>query len=141
MNTVQVIGRLGQDPETRFTDNGNKVTNLNVADTQKYKDKKGTIWWRCSIWGDRFDKMLEYLKSGSAVIVTGEMKIPEIYETKEGYAGYTPELTVNNLQFVPIGAKKEEEEEEKKKLQVAPQTEEEAPSVFDENPDPEGIPF
>ncbi len=103
MNIVQVAGHLGADPEERFTSGGQKVINLRLAAHTKKAGKDETIWWRVTIWGDRFDRMLSYLKKGSAVIVTGEMQKPEIYTDKEGRPQISLELVAEMLRFSPFG--------------------------------------
>lgn len=103
MIIVQIAGRLGRDPETRFTPSGLKVTNLTVATTVRKGGKEETVWWRVTIWGERFDKMISYLKKGSAVIAIGEMNKPEIWTDKEGRSQVSLELTADIVRFSPFG--------------------------------------
>lgn len=111
MNTVQIMGFLGQDPEIRHTQSNAKVTTLSIGDTQKTgRDTKETIWWRCTVWGEQFDKMMPYIKKGSALVITGEMKPLKMYQKKDGSQGVSPELTVSNIQFAPFGKKDEGEQ-------------------------------
>ena len=69
MNIIIIAGRLGKDPEIRFTSNGVKLTILRIATNNRTKTKEETIWWRATVWGENFDKMISYLKKGSALIV------------------------------------------------------------------------
>lgn len=103
MNIVHVAGHLGSDPEVRFTPSGQKVTNIRVAARVRRKGNDDTIWWRCTIWGEQFDKMIPYLKKGSPIIVSGEISKPEIFTNREGKSQVSMELTVTNLQFSPFG--------------------------------------
>ena len=103
MIIVQVAGHLGSDPEVRFTPSNQKVTSFRVAANIKRGEKEKTVWWRITCWGDRFDKRLAYLKKGSAVIVVGEMGIPEIYTDKTGNQQISLELTAEILSFSPFG--------------------------------------
>lgn len=103
MIIVQIAGRLGRDPETRFTASGQKVTNLTVATTVRKAGKEDTVWWRVTVWGERFDKMITFLKKGSAVIAVGEMNKPEIWVDKEGRPQTNLELTAEILRFSPFG--------------------------------------
>lgn len=103
MNIIQVAGHLGADAETRFTATGQKVTSLRVATTTRKKDKEETIWWRVTVWGDRFEKMFPYLKKGSAVIVIGELSKPEIYTDKEGRPQVSMDITAEIIRFSPFG--------------------------------------
>ena len=71
MNQIIIAGHLGADPEVRFTSSGQKVTTLRVATRVRRggKDKDETIWWRVTVWGEQFDKMIPYFKKGSPIIV------------------------------------------------------------------------
>lgn len=103
MSFIQVMGHLGADPETRFTPSGVKVTNLRIATTVRRGGKDETVWYRITIWGDRFDKMLPYLKKGSALIVVGELGKPEVYTDKEGNPQVSLEVTAEFIRFSPFG--------------------------------------
>lgn len=103
MNLIQIAGHLGADAETRFTPSGQKVVNLRVATNSRRGNKDETIWWRVTLWGDRFDKLLPYLKKGSSLIIIGEMSKPEIYVDKEGNSQVTLNITAEIIRFSPFG--------------------------------------
>ena len=103
MNIVQIAGRVGKKPENRFTPTGQKVTNFSVATSVRKAGKEETVWWRVTVWGDRFDKMISFLDKGSAVIIMGEMNKPEIWTDKEGRPQVTLEITADILKFSPFG--------------------------------------
>lgn len=103
MIIVQIAGRLGKDAESRFTPSGQKVSTMNVAVNVRKGGKEETVWWRVTMWGDRYDKMLPYLKKGSAVIVVGEMSKPEIWTDKEGRPQVSVEMTAEIVRFSPFG--------------------------------------
>jgi single-strand DNA-binding protein len=102
---IQIAGHLGRDPETRFTPSGQKVTNLHVATNIKRGGKEKTVWWKVTLWGDSFDKMVSFLKKGSAVMVWGEMGIPDIYQDREGNPQTSFEIIAKHLSFSPFGSK------------------------------------
>jgi len=104
MNQITVAGHLGADPEVRFTSSGQKVTSLRVA-ARVRKGSKGddTIWWRITIWGEQFDKMIPYFKKGSPIIVFGELNKPEIFTDREGRSQVSMNITAQNLLFSPFG--------------------------------------
>lgn len=107
MNYTTLAGHLGADPETRFTSGGQKVTTLRLA----ARGRKGeTIWWRVTIWGEQFDKLISYLKKGSSVIAMGEISKPEIYTDREGKQQVSMEITAHHLTFSPFGRGKGENE-------------------------------
>lgn len=103
MNIIELMGHLGADPESRFTPSGQKVTTLRVATTARKAGKEETVWYRVTIWGDRFDKLLSYLKKGSAIIVIGELGKPEIWTDKEGKPQVNLEVTAEMIKFSPFG--------------------------------------
>ncbi len=103
MNFVFIAGRLGSDPETRFTPSGQKVTNFRFACSSKKGGKEDTIWWRVTVWGDQYDKMLPYMKKGTALMIQGELSKPQIYNDREGKPQTSLEITATNISFSPFG--------------------------------------
>lgn len=79
LNLCQFIGNLGRDPEVRSTQSGDKVANLSLAVTEKWKDKTGerqerTEWVRVTAWGKLAEICEQYLRKGSKVYVSGNMQ-------------------------------------------------------------------
>ena len=103
MNIITIAGRLGADPEIRFTSNGQKVTTLRVATNSRKGSKDETIWWRVTVWGENFDKMISFLKKGSAVIIVGDLSKPEIFTDREGRPQVSMNITASNILFSPCG--------------------------------------
>jgi single-strand DNA-binding protein len=103
VNYIHIAGHLGSDPVTRFTASGQKVTTFTVAVNGRKGGNEVTTWFRITVWGDRFDKMIGYLKKGSAIIVVGELSKPEIWTDKEGRPQVTLEVTAEMLKFSPFG--------------------------------------
>ncbi len=105
MNFIHIAGNLGADPEVRFTSSGKKVTNLKVA-TRSRRGKNNeevTIWWRVTIWGEQFDKMVSFLKKGSAVMVYGDVHKPEVFTDREGKPQVSLDITAVHIEFSPFG--------------------------------------
>jgi single-strand DNA-binding protein len=103
MFIVQIAGRLGKDPETRFTPSGQKVTTFNVATNHRKGKEELTVWVRITVWGDRLDKIISYLKKGSAVVVIGRMNPPTSYVDKEGRTQISLDVTAEMIEFSPFG--------------------------------------
>lgn len=103
MNQLTIAGHLGADPEVRFTSSGQKVTTLRVAARARKGAKDDTIWWKVTVWGEQFDKMLAYFKKGSSIIVMGELSKPEIFTDREGKPQVSMNVTASNLMFSPFG--------------------------------------
>ena len=62
-----------------------------------------TIWWKVTVWGEQFDKMIPYFKKGSPIIVVGDLNMPEIFTDRDGKAQVSMSLTALNLMFSPFG--------------------------------------
>lgn len=103
MFIVHLAGHLGKDPETRFTPSGQKVTTFSIATNQRKGKEDVTLWVRVTVWGDRFDKLMSYLKKGSAVIVVGKMNPPTSYTDKDGRTQISLEVTAEMIEFSPFG--------------------------------------
>jgi single-strand DNA-binding protein len=104
MNYTHIAGHLGADPETRFTSSGQKVTTLRVACRTRKDD---TIWYKVTIWGDQFDKLLPYYKKGSPIVVVGELMKPEIFTDREGKPQISLQVVAFHIGFSPFGKGKE----------------------------------
>lgn len=109
MNYTTIAGHLGADPETRFTPNGRKVVSLRVACKTRRGGKDETMWWKVTIWGETFDKILPYFKKGSPIVVIGEMMPPEIYQGRDGSPQVSLSITAHNISFSPFGRGKSED--------------------------------
>jgi len=103
MNHMMVAGHLGADPEVRFTSSGQKVTTLRVAAKVRKGSKDDTIWWKVTVWGEQFDKMMGYFKKGSSIMVMGELSKPEIFTDRDGKPQVSMNITATNLMFSPFG--------------------------------------
>lgn len=110
MQFIQLAGHLGADPETRVTPSGVKVTSMRLAVNVFQNGKDETIWWRITIWGNEFDKMLTHLKKGSGIIVAGEMSKPEIYNDKAGQPQISLNMTARMIRFNPFGKPSSQEQ-------------------------------
>ena len=103
LNRVQLIGRLGRDPESKFTPTGKKVTTFSVAVSNRWKDKNGetkesTEWVNIEAWGRLGEVCQEYLKKGSLVFLEGRLKT-EKYEDK-GDTRYFTKVVIQSLEFL-----------------------------------------
>jgi single-strand DNA-binding protein len=103
MNYIVIAGHLGADPEVRFTSTGKKVTSLRVAARTRRANADDTIWWRVSIWGEQYDKMMPFFKKGSPIVVTGEIQKPEIFTDRDGKPQISLNITASFIQFSPFG--------------------------------------
>ena len=103
LNRVQLIGRLGKDPESKYTPMGKKVAHFSLAVSQRWKTsgetKEYTEWVNIEAWGRLGEVCQEYLKKGSLVYLEGRLKT-EKYEDKEGETRYYTKVVALSLQFL-----------------------------------------
>ena len=87
LNRVQLIGRLGKDPSSRFTTNGKQVTTFSVAVSNRWKSKgetkEYTEWINVEAWGRLGEVCQEYLKKGSLIYLEGRLKTDKYEEDGE----------------------------------------------------------
>lgn len=96
LNKAMIIGRLGQDPEVRYTQSNTAVANMSIATSERYKDSQGewqerTEWHRVVAWGRTAEICQEYLKKGSQVYIEGPIQTRK-WEDKDGQTRYTTEI-------------------------------------------------
>jgi single-strand DNA-binding protein len=119
VNIVHIAGHLGADPEVRFTSSGQKVTTLRLAAKTRKGGKDDTIWWRVTIWGDQFDKMMPYLKKGSPIMAIGELVKPEIFTDRDGNPQISMNMTASQIMFSPFGRGDKPQEQANASSEVA----------------------
>ena len=98
LNSCNFIGRLGKDPETRFTAGGDPICNFSIGCGYAYKTTKGTEWINVSVFGKLAEICQQYLKKGSQVYVSGKMKTDK-YE-KDGITKYSVKINASTVQFL-----------------------------------------
>ena len=103
LNRVQLIGRLGKDPESKHTPTGKKVAHFSVAVSNRWKTREGetkenTEWINVEAWGRLGEVSQEYLKKGSLVYVEGRLKTDK-YEDK-GETKYFTKVVAQMVQFL-----------------------------------------
>jgi len=99
VNKCIFIGRLGSDPDTRSTQNGKTVTNLNLAVTEKWKDNEHTEWVRCIAWGKLAEICGQYLFKGSLVYVSGRLQTKK-WDDKDGVTRYSTEIILHEMKML-----------------------------------------
>lgn len=108
--SITIVGRVGQDPEMRYT-GGNAVTNFSVATDRQYTDANGervkeTTWFRVSVWGKQAEACNSYVSKGKFVLVEGRLQCdpktggPRIYDRQDGSKGASFEITASSVRFL-----------------------------------------
>ena len=108
-NKVTLIGNLGQNPEVKELNGGNKLAKFSLATNETYRNKAGekvteTQWHNLIAWGKTADIIGKYLKKGSEVAVEGKL-LNRNYTDKEGMKRYITEIQVSEV--LMLGAKKD----------------------------------
>ena len=103
LNRVQIIGRLGRDPESKFTPTGKKVAHFSVAVSNRWKDREGemresTEWVNVEAWERLGETCQEYLRKGSLVYVEGRLRTDK-YEDR-GETKYFTKVVAQTVQFL-----------------------------------------
>ena len=96
VNKVILIGNLGQDPEIRSLDSGQKVCSFSLATNENYQDKSGewqsmTEWHRIVIWGDLAQRTFDRLKKGHKAYLEGKIRTRK-WQDKEGKDRYSTDI-------------------------------------------------
>jgi len=104
VNKVILVGRLGRDPETRYTSGGQAVANFSVATDETYKDRNGerqkrTEWHKIVVWGKQAEIAQQYLKKGSLVFIEGRIQSRE-WQDKEGQKRTSFEIVASNFRML-----------------------------------------
>ncbi len=113
VNKVIIIGRLGQDPEVRYTPNGQAVANFNVATSENWTDKTSgnkqerTEWHRIVVWGRLAELCKDYLKKGRQVYIDGRLQTRN-WDDRDGKKRYITEIVANTIQFLGSSSERSE---------------------------------
>jgi single-strand DNA-binding protein len=108
LNKVMLIGRLGRDPEVRYTQGGTAVANLRLATDDSWTDKKTgekqekTEWHTIVLWGRQAEIANEYLGKGRLIFVEGKLETRK-WQDKSGNDRYSTEIRAMNFQMLDSG--------------------------------------
>ncbi len=104
INKVILVGNLGNDPETKYTQAGMAITRVSLATTSVRKDRDGnqqerTEWHRVVFFGKLGEIAGEYLRKGSQVYVEGELRYDK-YTGQDGVEKYSTDIVANEMQML-----------------------------------------
>jgi single-strand DNA-binding protein len=104
LNKVQIIGRLGRDPELRYSQSGSPVCTLSVATDEGYTDRDGkkvdrTEWHRVVLYSKAAENCNQFLKKGSLVYVEGSLQTRK-WQDQQGQDRFSTEIKAQRVQFL-----------------------------------------
>jgi len=103
-NKVQLIGHIGQAPEIKKLENGNKLAKFSLATNESYKSKDGTRvdntqWHNVTAWGNTAELIEKYVKKGQEIALEGKLQNRK-YDDKNGVTHYVTDIIANEIQFL-----------------------------------------
>jgi single-strand DNA-binding protein len=105
VNKAILVGRLGRDPETRYTSGGQAVANFTLATDETFKDRAGerqkrTEWHRVVLWGKLAEIAQQYLKKGQLVYLEGRIQTRQWEDKRDGQKRTTTEIVGNVMRML-----------------------------------------
>ena len=133
LNKVMLIGRLGQEPELKYTQSGQAVTNFSLATDEGYtrdgQKVEKTEWHKIVVWGKQAEMCSNYLSKGRLIMAEGKLQTRQ-WEDQNGQKRYTTEIVAFNIQFLDS---KKDTENNTGYVQAPPH-----PATSGQNPMPDG---
>lgn len=113
INKIIFSGNLGRDSELTMAKNtGKAILKWSVAVSKGYKKDDGTNWFNCVMFGERAEKLAQYLTKGTKVICEGSLQLGS-YEDKQGVKKHTTDIFISNVEM--IGGKENHQEASREK--------------------------
>lgn len=119
LNKAMVIGRLGKDPEMKYTNSGSAIANFTIATSEDWKDKASgekkskTEWHRVVAFGKLGEICGEYLSKGKQVYIEGRLQT-RVWDDKDGNKRYTTEIVASDMQMLDRAEKTNNQKPENK---------------------------
>src|SRR5260370_8639802 len=107
-NEMSVVGKLGRDPELRYTPQGTPVCSFSLARNERRKDRTTgenndiTTWFRVTLWGRQAETASQYLTRGRPVYIEGRLRVEE-WTDRDGKPRHTLEVHATDMQFIGGG--------------------------------------
>ena len=111
VNKVILLGNVGQQPEVRSLQGGQRVASFRLATSERYKSKDGemnelTEWHSCTAWGQQAELIEKYIGKGSRIYLEGKLRTRS-YQDKSGATRYATEVIVDRIEVCGGGARQE----------------------------------
>lgn len=127
VNRVALLGRLGNDPELKYTPSGQAVCSFSLATGDSYTDKQGnkqesTEWHNIVVWGAQAEACAKYLAKGRQAYIEGKIKT-DVWE-KDGKKNYSTKIHANSVVFIGDSRSNDNRSNQQRASQQANQGEE-----------------
>lgn len=136
LNRCEFIGRLGKDPEVRYSPSGDAVCSFSIAVGWKTKDKEGTEWVSISAFGKLAEICGEYLKKGKQVYIAGRFNTQKYQDKATGQDRYSTRIIADQMQM--LGSNENGQEQPRQQAEQTRQPQQQAQSLDDMDSD---LPF
>lgn len=146
LNKVMLLGRLGRDPDKKYTNSGIAVCNFSIATSESFKKgdswEEKTEWHKIVVFGNQAENVSKFVKKGSLVFIEGRIQ-SRSYQDKEGNEKYITEIVANLIRFLDM---KESQDNERTyqsggETKTTPKAEPSNPPVVDLEDDDDDLPF
>ncbi len=104
INSINLVGRAGRDPEVRYFESGSIVANFTIAVSRRSRNEEPD-WFNLEIWGKQAQVAADYVKKGSLIGVNGSFKLDQWKDKTTGESKSKPVIRVDRLEL--LGSKKE----------------------------------
>ena len=104
INTVNLVGRAGREPDVRYFESGSTVANFTLAVNRRSREEEPD-WFNIEIWGKQAQIAADYVKKGSLIGITGSLKIDSWKDKSTGEDRFKPVIRVERLNL--LGSKKD----------------------------------
>jgi len=104
INTVNLVGRAGREPDVRYFESGSTVANFTLAVNRRSRDEEPD-WFNIEIWGKQAQIAADYVRKGSLIGITGSLKIDSWKDKSTGEDRFKPVIRVERLNL--LGSKKD----------------------------------
>lgn len=115
-----IIGRLGRDPELRFTAQGKPVCSFSMATDEKRGQDKITTWFKITLWGKQAETASQYLRRGSPVCIEGRISLEE-WTDREGKTRSSIAINGTDMTFIDSKGSGEQRSESSAKTVEVPE--------------------
>ena len=99
INTINLVGRAGREPDVRYFESGSIVANFTLAVNRRSRDEEPD-WFNLEIWGKQAQIAADYVKKGSLIGITGRFKIDSWKDKNTGEDRYKPVVRVDRLNLL-----------------------------------------